>query len=107
MKAQAADHKMKDLLIKNSMDNGEIKQLIDKNKKRFEELFEIYWNWEKQKMELKNLAQMLKDLQTTKYVSPKDISEVYKNVAKGQLLSLQKFIECIVRLSYRSQTIYQ
>lgn len=107
MKAQAADHKMKDLLIKNSMDNGEIKQLIDKNKKRFEELFEIYWNWEKQKMELKNLAQMLKDLQTTKYVSPKDISEVYKNVAKGQLLSLQQFIECIVRLSYRSQTIQQ
>lgn len=105
MKASAVDQKMKDLLIKNSMENGEVKRLIDKNKKRFEELFEIYWNWEKQKMEMKNLAQLLKDLETIKYVSPKDISDVYKSVAKGQLLGVQQFIECVVRLSYRSQAI--
>lgn len=43
-------------------------------------------------MELKNLAQLFKDLETTKYVPPKDIADVYKSVAKGQLLSLQNFI---------------
>jgi|JI10StandDraft_1071094.scaffolds.fasta_scaffold28815_1 hypothetical protein len=35
---------------------------------------------------------MLKDLETTKYVHPKNIADVYKNVARGQLLSLQNFI---------------
>lgn len=56
-------------------------------------------------MELKNLAQMLKDLETTKYVHPKDIADVYKSVAKGQLLNLQGFIECLVKLSYKSSEI--
>jgi hypothetical protein len=36
MKVSAADQRMKDLLVKNSMENGEIKKLIDKNKKNFE-----------------------------------------------------------------------
>ncbi len=39
MKYIAADQKMKDLLIKNSMENGDIKTIIDKNKKNFEDLF--------------------------------------------------------------------
>lgn len=50
MKVSAADQRMKDLLVKNSMENGEIKKLIDKNKKNFEQLFEVFWNWQKQKM---------------------------------------------------------
>ncbi len=45
MKTQAADQKMKDLLIKNSLDNGELKQIVEKNKKNFEDLFQSYWNW--------------------------------------------------------------
>lgn len=43
-------------------------------------------------MELKNLAEVLRDFETTKYISPKDIADVYKNVAKGQLLELKNFI---------------
>lgn len=35
---------------------------------------------------------MLKDLETTKYIPPKDIADVYKSVAKGQFLGLQNFI---------------
>lgn len=35
MKVSAADQKMRDLLIKNSMENGDIKVLVDKNKKNF------------------------------------------------------------------------
>lgn len=50
---------------------------------------------------------MLKDFQTTKYIPPKDIADVYKSVAKGQYLSLQNFIECIVKLSYKSTGIEQ
>ena len=45
MKTQAADQKMNDLLIKNSLDNGELKQIVEKNKKNFEDLFQSYWNW--------------------------------------------------------------
>lgn len=56
-------------------------------------------------MELKNLAEMFKDFETAKYISPKDIADVYKNTAKGQLLGYQNFIECIVKLSFRSTTI--
>ncbi len=58
----ATDQKLRDLLIKNSIEKGEIKELIDKNRKNLEDLFEIYWNWDSKKMDLKNLAQMLKDL---------------------------------------------
>lgn len=39
MKVSAADQRMRDLLIKNSMENGDIKRLLDKYKKNFEELF--------------------------------------------------------------------
>lgn len=42
-------------------------------------------------MELKNLAQLLKDLETSKYIPPKDIPDVYKSVAKGQYLNFQGF----------------
>ncbi len=62
MKVSATDQKLRDLLIKNSIEKGEIKELIDKNRKNLEDLFEIYWNWDSKKMDLKNLAQMLKDL---------------------------------------------
>lgn len=71
MKVSAADQRMKDLLIKNSIENGQIKELIEKNKKNFEDLFQLYWNWEKQKIQLKNLAQMFKDLDSSKYIYPK------------------------------------
>ena len=56
-------------------------------------------------MDLKSLAQLFKDFETIKYILPKDIADVYKNIAKGQLLSLQMFIECLVKLSYRSKAI--
>jgi len=56
-------------------------------------------------MDLKNLAQLFKDFETIKFIPPKDIADVYKSIAKGQLLSLQMFIECLVKLSYRSKAI--
>jgi uncharacterized protein (UPF0335 family) len=58
-------------------------------------------------MDLKNFVQLLKDFSINKFTTSKDISDVYKNVAKGQLLELHHFVECLAKLAYRSLHIQQ
>lgn len=57
-------------------------------------------------MDLKGLAQLLRDFGVCNdYVTPKQVADVFKNVTKGQFLSLDGLKECITKLSFRSSQI--
>ena len=57
-------------------------------------------------MDLKGLAQLLKDFEVChEYVSPKLIADTFKQVTKGQFVNLNGFKECITKLSFKSVAI--
>jgi len=52
-------------------------------------LFEDYWNWKTKKIELKEIALMMKNFKISPdYLSPKTIVETFKAHGKGEPLSI-------------------
>lgn len=66
-------------------------------------LFEDYWNWKTKKIELKEIALMMKNFKISPdYLSPKTIVETFKAHGKGEPLSIDQFKKLLIKFCYKS-----
>lgn len=66
-------------------------------------LFEQYWNWKTQKIELKEIALMMKNFKVSpEYIPPKLISETFKTHGKGDSLTMDNFKQLLIKYCYKS-----
>lgn len=77
--------------------------IVNKNEQQVKVLFEEYWNWKTKKLELKEIALMMKNFKISpEYLSPKLISETFKVHGKGDSLSMDDFKQLLVKYCYKS-----
>ena len=91
------------LEVKNSLENGSLSEVVSEYDKQFTELFQAYWIWDQKRIDLKGIALMLKDFKISpEFIMPKNLSDTYKSISKGQALDYSSFIECLAKCSFRS-----
>ena len=57
-------------------------------------------------MDLRGVVNILKDFEITPdYVFPKAIPDVYKGVAKGQMIDYNGFVEILTKLAFKSEKV--
>jgi hypothetical protein len=80
--------------------------VINKYEPQIKTLFEEYWNWKTKKIELKEIALLMKNFNVSpEYLSPKIISETYKVHSKGEALTIDEFKNLLVKYCYKSEKL--
>jgi hypothetical protein len=94
------------LEVKNSLENGVLREVVTEYDKQLNELFQAYWNWEQKKIELNSMALLFKDFKVSpEYILPKTLADTYKSISKGQTLDYAGFTECLAKCSFRSEKL--
>lgn len=92
--------------VKQSLDNGPLKAIVNQYDKQLNELFQAYWAWDKKRIDLNSMALMLKDFEISpEYITPKVLADTFKPISRGQPLDLASFVECLVKCGYRSSLV--